>query len=231
MCAEALARILMFTANFAFLLVGLGLLTVGIFYTINYTQFTEAIPSDYQSLQYIPTVAIVIGAIIFIIAFLGCCGTVKNSICMLSTYAGILFLIFLCQVALGVYALVQIKDDDQLRSKIDLQVANLFSRYQDPGVTEIVDLIQQKLSCCGASTPLSNVLSNRGIPSSCYSDPSDIRTLFTTGCSSAVYNYFVSSVRTIAIVALSISAIEVIGAVLALCLSNTIRADRRRHNY
>uniref|UniRef100_A0AAR5QFX1 Tetraspanin n=1 Tax=Dendroctonus ponderosae TaxID=77166 RepID=A0AAR5QFX1_DENPD len=141
-CSEGLARIFVFVTNFAFLLVGLALLVVGILYKVNYTKYTEAIPDDLSSIQYVPTIAIVVGAVIFFIAFLGCCGTLKSNTCMLTWYGAILIVIFLVQVGLGVFALLQVKNETELQAQVENQLTTIFGKND----TELINLIQLNVS-------------------------------------------------------------------------------------
>ncbi|XP_066254903.1 23 kDa integral membrane protein-like [Euwallacea similis] len=220
-CSEGLARIFVFVTNFAFVLVGLALLVVGILFKVNFTKFSDAIPS---ALNHIPVIAIVVGSIIFVIAFLGCCGTLRSNTCMLSWYGGILIVIFLVQVGLGTYAFVQIKDKDTLHQEIEEAVTKIFHNY--PKTKESVDVIQETFKCCGTSGPDSW---NNQIPDTCFESGSNQP--YKDGCSRTLADYIVSSIKTIAIVAIAVSAVEVVGAVLALCLTNCIRDSRRQGAY
>lgn len=60
------------------------MLAIGILYVVGYDKVTDAIPEEYN-LDVAPTATIVIGAIIFVIAFLGCCGAIKENRCLLIT--------------------------------------------------------------------------------------------------------------------------------------------------
>ncbi|XP_050300327.1 23 kDa integral membrane protein-like [Anthonomus grandis grandis] len=229
-CTEGLTRILVFVANFAFLLVGVALLALGILHTVNYNHYIDAIPKDYQLVQHVPTIAIVVGSIIFVIAFLGCCGTLKSSTCMLTTYASILLLIFFAQVALGIFGLVTIKDDTDLKKNIEASVQTLFSKYGPNNETnKVIDVIQDNLECCGVTGPTFWISIGQSVPKSCFADGALLP--YTQGCSSALLNFVMSSVRMIAIVALAISLTEIVGAVLALFLANCIRANQRKGAY
>lgn len=55
----------------------------GVFY-YGYTKYQEILPAlgPYNAP---PTLMIVVGGIVFIIAFLGCCGTIRQSKCMMMT--------------------------------------------------------------------------------------------------------------------------------------------------
>ncbi|XP_066143576.1 23 kDa integral membrane protein-like [Euwallacea fornicatus] len=224
-CSEGLARIFVFITNFAFVLVGLALLVVGILFKVNFTKLSDAIPADAHALQHIPVAAIVVGSIIFVIAFLGCCGTLRSNTCMLSWYGGILIVIFLVQVALGIYAFVQIKDEDSLRSHIQDAVTEIFSKY--PKTEDSVNVIQETFKCCGTNSP--NSWLPLQIPKSCYGPNEDKP--YQIGCVQTLSDYIVGSIKTIAIVAIAVSAIEVVGAVLALCLTGCIRENRRQGAY
>lgn len=230
-CSEGITRVIVFVANFAFLLVGGALLALGILYTINYSQYTDAIPVDYQVVQHIPTVSIAVGSIIFFIAFLGCFGTLRSSTCMLITYAAILIVIFLAQVGLGVFALWKVKDSDDMQMQIEKHLGTLFGKYNDNNETaQVVNLIQQQFECCGVTGPSWWKKADLAIPRSCYAD-NVTTTTYTTGCSNALFSYFFDSIRLIGIVALTISLIEVLSAVLALCLVNCIRTNKRTQDY
>lgn len=226
-CSEKLTRIIVSVANFAFLLVGAALLTLGIFYTINYSYFTDAIPVDYQVIQHIPTISIAVGGIIFIISFLGCCGTLKSNTCMLITYAVILILIFLAQVGLGVFALLKVKDIDDMNYQFKNQLGIIFRNYDK--TPEIVNGIQTGLKCCGVTGPQWWTEASFSIPQSCYTNSTLIP--YTTGCADAASSFFNDSIRLIGIVALTISLVEVLSAVLALCLVNCIRRNKRQKEY
>lgn len=43
-----------------------------------------------------------VGALAFLIAFVGCCGAVKESSCMVLTFSVFLVVIFLCEIGIGI---------------------------------------------------------------------------------------------------------------------------------
>lgn len=53
---------------------------------------------------------IVIGLITFLVAFFGCCGASSESSCMLSTYAVIVGMVFLIEIALAIVLLLYNKE-------------------------------------------------------------------------------------------------------------------------
>lgn len=48
-----------------------------------------------------PVFLIVVGAIVFVIGFLGCCGAIKENYCMVTTFAVLLAIIFLLEIVAG----------------------------------------------------------------------------------------------------------------------------------
>ncbi|KAJ8968157.1 hypothetical protein NQ314_002414 [Rhamnusium bicolor] len=66
-------------------LAGLALIVVGVLYKLDINDYTSAIPDDYQNIGLAPTLTIIIGSVIFVIAFFGCCGAIRESTCLLTT--------------------------------------------------------------------------------------------------------------------------------------------------
>lgn len=66
-------------------LAGLALIVVGVIYQLDINKYTEGIPDEYQNIGLASALTIAIGSIIFLIAFFGCCGAVRESTCLLTT--------------------------------------------------------------------------------------------------------------------------------------------------
>ncbi|KAL1493412.1 hypothetical protein ABEB36_011472 [Hypothenemus hampei] len=225
-CATSLVKYFVFLANLVFALIGLGLIIVGILFKLNITDVTRVIPDNFKVA---PILSIIIGAIIFVTAFLGCCGTVKESPCMLTTYAIILLTIFIIQVAIGVYAFLQIKNEGELRHTIRANVDRTF-REETQSAIETRDATQRWLKCCGVTGPNEFAIK----PSSCCAHepcPSVNNNFFFEGCADKLYSFLVSKSQLIAGIAIGVAAAEIIGAVFGLCLSSSIRNHYRRHMY
>ncbi|CAG9759869.1 unnamed protein product [Ceutorhynchus assimilis] len=225
-CATGIVKYFVFLANLLFALIGLALIIIGILFKLNITEATRVIPDNFK---FAPILSIVIGTIIFITAFLGCCGAVKESPCMLTTYAIILLTIFIIQVAIGVYAFLQIKNGAQLRQSIYKDVDKTF-RDPSPGAVETRDATQRWLQCCGVNGP--DEYSTK--PSSCCAHepcPSVNNNVFYDGCADKLYSFVVNKSQLIAGVAIGVAAAEIIGAIFGLCLSSSIRNHYRRHMY
>lgn len=228
-CATGIVKYFVFLANLLFALIGLALIIIGILFKLNITEATKVVPNDFGLA---PILSIIIGAIIFTTAFLGCCGAVKESPCMLTTYAIILLTIFIIQVAIGVYVFLQVKNENQLRSSIR---HNLDKTFKDASINnreamESRDVVQRWLKCCGVDGP-----DEYGTkPGSCCAHepcPSINNDVYYEGCAEKLSNFVVQKSQLIGGVAIGIAAAEIIGAIFGLCLSSSIRNHYRRHMY
>ncbi|CAG9858844.1 unnamed protein product [Phyllotreta striolata] len=221
-CAEGIVKLFVFGANVIFALGGLALIIVGVLYKLNISDFTDAIPKEYDDISLAPILTIVVGCIIFVIAFFGCCGAIRESTCLLTTYAVILLVIFLLQIAVGVFTFLEIKDKDEFKTKVDSKIVDIFNNNKNE---ELIQLIQKNLKCCGIDGP--KFLPGTTPPPSCIGTEG----VYTTGCKSAFYDFLMNSMRVIGIVLLSLSALEVVGTVFSLCLSSSIKNRERRFRY
>jgi len=95
---------------------------------------------------------IVLGALIFIVGFLGCCGTCKESSCMLWTFIILMCGLIALEVVLVIFGglfLDGVKTDleDQMVDQIRTEYYNETS---DDLVSEVWNTIQEEFDCCGA---------------------------------------------------------------------------------
>nr|CAH7737086.1 unnamed protein product [Callosobruchus chinensis] len=190
-------------------LAGLALVIVGILVKFNINEASSILPADFSIA---PLLSIIIGAVVFITAFLGCCGAVKESTCMLTTYSIILLTIFILQVAIGVYLFLQIKDTHQFKSAIRENVQKTFDkRFRNPEANETMMVTQKFLQCCGVDGPDDY---NGVVPTSCCQNsrvqcPSVNNNVFPDGCAYKLYYKLESSSQVIGGVAIGIAAVEV----------------------
>ncbi|CAH1286644.1 unnamed protein product [Diabrotica balteata] len=231
-CATGIVKYLVFLANLLFALAGLALIIIGILIKLNVSEATNVLPKDFGLA---PILSIVIGSIVFITAFLGCCGAVKESTCMLTTYAIILLTIFILQVAIGVYAFLQIKDKNSFNSVLTKSMQETFDKmYVSQEANETMQVTQRFLKCCGVRGP--EDYGDRKIPLSCCHNikvqcPSTNNDVNHEGCAAKLQTELEKSSKIIGGVAIGIAVVEIVGAIFALCLASSIRNSYRRHIY
>jgi len=231
-CATEVVKYLVFIANLIFALAGLALIVVGVLIKLQVSKIDEVLPRDFA---WAPILSIVVGAIVFITAFLGCCGAVKESPCMLTTFAIILLTIFIIQVAIGVYAFLQIRSTDELKKKESTALTDAFRDY--PRTRELVDFVQGIAQCCGTDGPgyWYTHFHNDTVPASCCAENVKPCTShvanYRSGCIDRVFDLLMQSSKIIGGVAIGIAAVEIIGAIFGLCLASSIRNHYRRNIY
>lgn len=210
-CGMSMVKYILFVFNLLCALGGVAILGVGIAFLLRIGDI-EKIFDDWN-VQVVPILFIVIGAIIFIVAFFGCCGAIKESHCMTVTYSTFLMIMLLAQIVLAIVVFVYIGD---LQEAVRPVLARMWEQRENQ--RQVWDGIQRTLQCCGL-----NGREDWGatIPPSCEA--------FKTGCGGAVHDFISTSGNIIGAVALGVAGIELIGFIFACCLANSIRNQSRRY--
>ncbi|KAM0731351.1 CD63 antigen [Formica fusca] len=233
-CGMGMIKYLLFIFNFIFVLCGLAILVVGVLVRVGGQKYAEEMKEITGDLVFPSITMIVIGSIIFVIAFFGCCGAIRESHCMIVTFASLLLTILIIQVAVAIYTFVVLKNADEIKFE-DEYALKIFNHYKDPEKPqkEFVDLIQKELECCGVDSSADfNKVLNMSIPGSCCGK--DVNATcsqyeaYNKGCVIALKDLFKQACAVLGGIALGIAAIELIGIIFALCLANSIRNAERR---
>ncbi|XP_074095914.1 CD9 antigen [Cotesia typhae] len=92
------------------------------------------------------------GALLLIVAFLGCCGAFRESQCMLVGFFSCLLVVIVAQIAAGAWLYT---NRDGIEPLVQASFMNTVKdEYgQIDHRTQTVDSIQENLQCCGASGP------------------------------------------------------------------------------
>ncbi|KAK2576321.1 hypothetical protein KPH14_005682 [Odynerus spinipes] len=228
-CGMELIKYLLFIFNFIFALCGLAILVVGVLIHVEWNGYQGAVE---ENITFPAVSLIVIGSIIFVIAFFGCCGAIRESHCMTVTFASFLLTILIIQVAIAIYAFVAFKESN---INITNTYNSAFQNYWKSSTTqEVIDAIQKNLHCCGVQSYQDfGTLGNGTIPWSCCDHASEYQTCpasnaFKDGCADAVKRFLIKAGKILGGVALGIAGVEFIGIVFALCLANSIKNIERR---
>merc|ERR1712179_59074 len=93
-CGCLTVKYLVFLFNLLFLLSGLVLITVGGLAQGFFKEYVQFFNNELST----PAMAIIIlGCIILVISFFGCCGANKENVCMLRTFAGLMGIILIIE--------------------------------------------------------------------------------------------------------------------------------------
>lgn len=184
--------------------------------------FAEALQT-----QQVPVTMLVLGSIIVLISFVGCCGAIRESYCMSMTYAILLFVLMIAQLALVGY--IWIEKDKYLMHMGEVVERAWQRRTQK---ADYMDAIQASMECCGKES-YADYSFQGYFPKSCCKDPGNCRAenVFRIGCKRAFVDFWDKNSKIIKYAGLIIAAIEFVGFVFACCLANNIRNYRRRSAY
>ncbi|XP_034950213.1 CD63 antigen-like isoform X1 [Chelonus insularis] len=235
-CAMGCIRWLLFIFNFLFCLCGLALIIPAAFFYGNIKDLPEKLQAEGSALI---IGILIVGCIVFVIAFFGCCGAIKESHCMIITFAVLLLTILVIQVGLAIFAFIKVKGFEE-KNFNDAYKHEVEQYWKSKISQEIVDFTQRAFSCCGAEGPSDfaspNPNMNGTIPITCCSLNSDSKLttcpsdkIYRDGCSERLFTFFQMAGKILGGVALGIAGVELVGIIFALCLANSIRNEERRN--
>jgi CD9 antigen len=207
-------KYLMFAFNFLFWLLGCAILGVGIWIRVD-PNFKQYVDSS-ESFNYLYTgayILIFVGVKMMIIGFLGCCGAIRESQCMLATFFVFLVIIFSVLLSSGIWAILA-KDTLKVSVTDTLKEAITTYRISDSS-RHLMDNVQTNFQCCGANNGVSDWAEKP--PTSCqlqfYGDP----------CHEKLFHYFANNLGIIAFVSIGIGGIMVLGMIFSMLLCCAIR--------
>uniref|UniRef100_A0A3P8T9Z2 Tetraspanin 14 n=1 Tax=Amphiprion percula TaxID=161767 RepID=A0A3P8T9Z2_AMPPE len=113
---------------------------------------------------------LVVGGVTFILGFAGCVGALRENICLLKFFSGVIGLIFFLELTAAVLAVVF---QGQVREWInEFFLANIRAYRDDIDLQNLIDSLQRVNHCCGAQDPVDWDLNKCGVPfSCCITDP------------------------------------------------------------
>ncbi|KAB0794368.1 hypothetical protein PPYR_11207 [Photinus pyralis] len=202
-------------------LAGIAFIAVGAVYLLDIKSVTAAVDRTGIPFSVAPTLLLVVGIVVFVISFLGCCGAVKESYCLLITYGVILLVLFLLQVGIGAYAFMQLKDSDGAdKVSIENELRTTMREYPHSNQAQATfDTLQGQLKCCGVRGP--SDWNGVTVPLSCCEwGPTQcyLANAYQDGCFPILYSFLHQSITIIGIIFVTIGGIELLGAICAFCL-------------
>lgn len=143
-------QFLFFLFNFIFFCLGIAVLGVGIYSRVENDNWEDLLdsPSMYEAAN----ILIAAGIIVAIIGFFGCYGAFKRHSCMLVFYAVFVLVIFILEIAAGIYAYTkQDTIEESLTTKLSKGVTENYGKDDtaSKGLTLAIDWFQVNVKCCG----------------------------------------------------------------------------------
>lgn len=219
-------KYLLFVFNLVFAISGIAILAIGAIIQNFYSNYTDFLHGKFFVG---PVLLIVVGVIVFVVAFFGCCGAVKENHCMIMTFAGLLLVVFGLELAGGITGYV-LRDDveDILQSTVNSSMSKY--SYNDE-ITKTWNIMQHDLYCCGTkhAEDWGSVFGNTTLPETCCPGvtPCDMDTKghYERGCLAVLQNEVQHYGLLLGGVGIGLACVQLIGVVFACCLAKSIRKE------
>nr|CAX78873.1 CD63 antigen [Schistosoma japonicum] len=197
-----------FILNIICLLCSLVLIGAGAYVEVKFSQYEANLHKVWQAA---PIAIIVVGVVILIVSFLGCCGAIKENVCMLYMYAFFLIVLLIAQLVAAIVAVVY-------KDKIDDEINTLMTgALENPNeeITATMDKIQTSFHCCGVKGP-DDYKGN--VPASC----KEGQEVYVQGCLSVFSAFLKRNLIIVACVAFGVCFFQLLSIVIACCLGQRI---------
>lgn len=218
-------KYLLFLFNLVFFIAGIGLLSTGIYVKVKLDEYYDFFGNDYMG----PGILlIVVGVIILLLAFFGCCGAYKENYCLTMTFAVLLAIIFILEISGGIAGFVM---RNQIEDDITQVLLDAEANYNtSEGVRKTWDKLHHEFNCCGVR----NALEWKNItvefpPDSCCNDDekkcSYASIADKKGCEPAFEEWVKDKIMIIGGVAIGLAFIQIVGIIFACCLARAIQKE------
>ncbi|XP_057204475.1 CD9 molecule a isoform X2 [Triplophysa rosa] len=211
----------LFILNFILWIAGTGVLGIGLWLRLDPKTKSlfegENSPYIFYTGVYILIAA---GALMMVVGFLGCCGAIQESPCMLGLFFFFLLVIFAVEVAAGIWGF---SNQTKVIEDITAFYRQTYKNYQDTkqdALKETLRLIQHGLNCCGPSGQ-----DQEAIEETC-PKKEGLDVLITKTCPDAIDEVFNSKLHIIGGVGIGIGVIMIFGMIFSMMLCCAIRKTR-----
>uniref|UniRef100_A0A674DYT8 Tetraspanin n=1 Tax=Salmo trutta TaxID=8032 RepID=A0A674DYT8_SALTR len=223
MCCSGFLKIMMFIFNGAIFLAGVAILAVGVWVKVDSGSLLGVLdnikdaPAELGQLANVAYLLIGVGGVLLIMGFLGCCGAMKESRCML-------MLVFSEFVEMGFL--------EDLSEKV---VARIKKDYgKDESLTSLWNGTMEQFKCCGYrnytdfhGSPFQGNRTNPVYPPTCCSTTETCaaiaaETSNVTGCFTMLLKLIEDNAVIIGAVGLGIAALEIAAMVVSMVLYHQI---------
>ncbi|KAM3961768.1 CD63 antigen [Aphomia sociella] len=238
-------RFLLLTITAMFIIIGVLMIVLGISVYTQYHSFSFFYESAMNGRFFTPSLlSVFIGLTLVIVTAFGFCGSLKQSTCMVNSYAMILGIILTMKLIIVILAFTMD------RSTVMKYVYLPISEYpKDTEIRAEIDTLQATLNCCGSTSYLDyagmefatndtvtvkttpeehqNIVI-MDIPRSCCAviDRDACLRMRSVGCQDALINALVQNASVLGVLGVSVMFIMLLGIIFALLLARSIRRHK-----
>lgn len=147
-CCLSCVKYLVFIVNLLALLLGVSIFALSLFFVLY-----DQIYAETQNVYIVYCVLLSFGAVLLITSFLGCCGAIRESQCLLSCFFTVLLLLFVGEVVLTIFLYYK---EEMVEEVVSVHVdATVRDKYLNHTLTaKLWDMVQYQAECCGGDGPL-----------------------------------------------------------------------------
>ncbi|XP_058482038.1 CD9 antigen-like isoform X1 [Solea solea] len=214
---EMCVKYALFIFNFIFWLAGTGVLAVGLWLRFD-TRTAGLFEGEDAPTVFFTGVYLLIfaGALMMVVGFLGCCGAIKESPCMLGLFFLFLLLIFAAEVAAGTWGLSNKERVVEDVTEFYKQTYSNYRQTKQEALKETLRLIHFGLNCCG---PTGTVIDAA-------KDTCPDTAIVTTSCPAAIDEVFNNRLHIVGGVGIGIGVIMIFGMIFSMMLCCAIKRSR-----
>jgi len=222
-CSGSLLRMLVLLFNLIFVVFGILVIVLGFLVYGQVVYFREV-----ANFSVLPSVALIlVGFVIFLVAFLACCGACTENYCMLMSFSAIVSLIVIVEITAAVFIYKYRRDIE------NVVVDGMESIIKNNGTNQqVVFDIQAKFECCGAKSykDWDEERLEGPYPASCCRPDKKACLVpdFMTPCKDAIEREVSGIAKALVGVVCGFIGIQVLSMVFSCCLGSSIRKDYHR---
>lgn len=233
-----LMKYLLFIFNLIFVLTGIILIVAGASVQVSYNSYDRVLDQGFYS---VPVLLIIIGTIVFIVSFFGCCGAFKENYCMTVTFCACLILIFVLELSGGIAGYMLRDRAGEVIDKSLEDSMHYYNKTNQDVTTHFWDDMQVNLHCCGARNGTADWIaatktnsSSGYIPLSCcgqlpeHDNPGatcSADKAFKDHCDVVLLELLKGNGAILGGVGIAIAIIQLLGIIFACNLASSIRKD------
>lgn len=227
----ACVKYLTFLFNLIFAITGIVFIAVGTVILVVYSGYNNFMDRWFFAA---PVLMIVVGTVVFIVSFFGCCGAVKENHCMIITFSVLLLLIFALELGAGIAGYMM---RAEVRSMVESRLNTTMEDYSTKDdIRKSWDIMQHDLECCGMNGPsdwsMTGVFADNTVPLSCCREVAegskcDVNSVsvYASGCMGKLRDAIEHNVLILGGVGIGIAIVQLMGVIFACCLARSIRRE------
>lgn len=221
-CKDDFALLFVISTCVIFAIVSIGIIAIGVTFKLYSSDVLNSRFYTMREAQIITWLTICTGVIIFLVAYIGCCGALGDSTNLLTAYASILLVMFLIHLGTVMLAFISVEDERYLAEAVEKSFTELHKHYNGSKRAEkIVDRLHHYYECCGKKGA-DDWGGKKDIPKSCYKGSK----LYKIGCKTKFLNAISRYIKSIAYLTLLFAISELTGIIMTCYLSHSINKKR-----